>query len=387
MNKIKIAIVGVGNCASSLVQGIHYYRDKSEDDAVGLMHWDIGGYRPGDIKVVAAFDIDRRKVGRDVSEAIFQKPNCTTVFCKDVPRTGAIVQMGRVLDGVAEHMQDYSDHRTFMVADEPQPDVSDVVNVLRESGAEILLNYLPVGSEEASRFYAECALRAKIGFVNNIPVFIASDPKWAQRFEESRVPLIGDDIKAQLGATITHRMLIDLFKKRGVRIERTYQLNTGGNTDFLNMLNRNRLASKKTSKTEAVQAVAGHRIDDENIHVGPSDYIAWQNDNKVCFLRIEGKLFGDVPMNLELRLSVEDSPNSAGVAIDAIRCCKLALDRNEGGVLHPPSAYFCKHPPRQYTDDEAYRMVEAFIDGIWGDKLSEMPDHRSRTGQPVAAKR
>ena len=217
-------------------------------------------------------------------------------------------------------------------------------------------------------------------------MFIASDPVWAARFEQRGLPIIGDDIKAQLGATITHRTLTDLFKKRGVKIERTYQLNTGGNTDFLNMLNRSRLESKKESKTEAVQSVAVQRLDDDNIHVGPSDYVPWQNDNKVCFLRMEGKLFGDVPMNLELRLSVEDSPNSAGVSIDAIRCCKLALDRGEKGVLHPPSAYFCKHPPRQYTDDEAYRMVEAFIDGTWGEKLSEMPDHRSRTGEPVAAK-
>ncbi len=235
--------------------------------------------------------------------------------------------------------------------------------MLKESGAEILLNYLPVGSEDASRFYAECALEAGVGFINNIPVFIVSDPAWARRFEEKNLPIVGDDIKAQLGATITHRTLTDLFNKRGVRLDRTYQLNTGGNTDFLNMLNRKRLASKKESKTEAVQTVAAERLADEDIHIGPSDYVPWQKDQKVCFIRMEGKLFGDVPMNLELRLSVEDSPNSAGVAIDAIRCCKLALDRGKGGVLHSPSAYFMKHPPRQYPDDEAYRMVGAFIQG------------------------
>lgn len=382
MKKIKIAIVGVGNCASSLVQGIHYYRNKTEDDATGLMHWQLAGYKPWDIDVVAAFDVDERKVGKDINEAVFQSPNCTTVFCGDLPATGTMVQMGKVLDGVAEHMRDYPQNRTFQVADRKQPDKDEVIQILKESGAEILLNYLPVGSEQASYFYAECALDAGLGLINNIPVFIASDSKWADRFKERGLPIIGDDIKAQLGATITHRSLVDLFRKRGVTIERTYQLNTGGNTDFLNMLNRTRLTSKKISKTEAVQSVAQNRIEDENIHVGPSDYIPWQNDNKVCFLRIEGKLFGDVPMNLELRLSVEDSPNSAGVAIDAIRCCKLALQRGEGGVLHPPSAYFCKHPPRQCSDDEAYRMLQAFIDGTWGDKLSEMPEQRNR---PAAA--
>ncbi len=378
MNKIKIAIVGVGNCTSSLLQGIHYYKDKNAKDAVGLMHWEIGGYSPTDIKVVAAFDIDRRKVGKDVSEAIFTEPNCTTVFHRDIPKSGVTVQMGRVMDGVADHMRNYADKYTFVLADAAEPDQERVVHTLKEAGAEILMNYLPVGSEEASRFYAECALEAEIAFINNIPVFIASDPTWAERFMNKNLPVIGDDIKAQFGATITHRMLTDLFKKRGVKLERTYQLNTGGNTDFLNMLNRDRLASKKKSKTEAVQAVTEQRLDDEDIHIGPSDYVPWQKDNKVCFIRMEGKLFGDVPMNLELRLSVEDSPNSAGVAIDAIRCCKLALDRGEGGVLFPPSAYFCKHPPRQYTDDEAYRMTEAFIDGSWRERPSEMRDSRRR---------
>ncbi|WP_448510812.1 inositol-3-phosphate synthase [Immundisolibacter sp.] len=378
--RIRIAIAGVGNCASSLVQGIHYYRDRDSSDAIGLMHWDIGGYAPGDIEVVAAFDIDRRKVGHDVAEAIFAPPNCTAVFCADVPPSGTVVRMGRVLDGYSEHMADYPDARTFLVADAPQPDQAEVVRVLREARADMLLNYLPVGSEDATRFYAECALQAGCGFVNNMPVFIASDPIWARRFETAGLPIIGDDIKAQFGATITHRALTDLCRKRGVTVDRTYQLNTGGNTDFLNMLNLARLKSKKRSKTEAVQSVAATRIADENIHIGPSDYVPWQNDNKVCFLRIEGRMFGDVPFNLELRLSVEDSPNSAGVAIDTIRCCKLALDRGEGGVLHPPSAFFCKHPPVQYTDDDAYRLTEAFIDGTWKETLAEVAAQRAAAG-------
>jgi len=361
MSEIRVAIVGVGNCASSLVQGIHYYADAKPDEPSGLMHWQLGGYVPGDIRVVAAFDVDRRKVGTDVAEAIFAEPNCTTVFHADVPATGVTVQMGRILDGVSEHMKEYPPHRSFVPSDQAEPSQEEVVEILRQSGAEILLNYLPVGSELATRFYAECALEAGLGFINNIPVFIASDPTWARRFEERGLPLIGDDIKAQFGATITHRALADLFHKRGVTLERTYQLNTGGNTDFLNMLNRSRLQSKKQSKTEAVQSVAGRRLDADDIHVGPSDYVPWQNDNKVCFLRLEGKLFGDVPMHLELRLSVEDSPNSAGVAVDAIRCVKLALDRGQSGVLVGPAAYFCKHPPQQFTDDQAFQMTEGFI--------------------------
>ncbi len=363
MDKIRIAIVGVGNCASSLVQGIEYYRGKTPHNAIGLMHWEIGGYRPQDIEVVAAFDIDVRKVGKDVTEAIFEPPNCTTVFCGDLPKVGVRVRMGCILDGVADHMKDYPEPRTFLPSDEWEATREVMVLALRQSGTEVLLNYLPVGSERAARFYAECALEADVALVNCMPVFIASDPEFAGRFERRGIPIIGDDIKAQLGATITHRMLTDLFRKRGVKLERTYQLNTGGNTDFLNMLNRSRLASKKESKTEAVQSVAGERIPDENIHVGPSDYVAWQNDNKVCFLRMEGRLFGDVAMNLELRLSVEDSPNSAGVSIDAIRCAKLARKRGQGGVVRAASAYFMKHPPVQFTDPEAYEMLEAFIAG------------------------
>jgi len=366
MDKIKIAIVGIGNCVSSLVQGIHYYRDKSPQDAIGLMHFEMNGYKPGDVEVVAAFDVDKRKVGQDVHEAIFAKPNCTTVFCPDLPLSGVLVRMGKILDGFASHMQDYPENNTFVLSEEPELTEKQLVKVLKESGTQILLNYLPVGSEEATRFYANCALEAGVAFINNIPVFIASDPVWAKRFEDKNIPIIGDDIKSQMGATITHRVLTDLFKKRGVKLERTYQLNTGGNTDFLNMLEHKRLVTKKKSKTEAVQAVAAKRLDDENIHVGPSDYVPWQKDNKVCFIRMEGKLFGDVAMNLEMRLSVEDSPNSAGVAIDAIRCAKLALDRGQGGVLQAPSAYFCKHPAQQFTDDEAFTMIEDFIneDGV-----------------------
>jgi myo-inositol-1-phosphate synthase len=360
---INIAIAGVGNCASSLVQGIAYYQNGGANEQIGLMHWDLGGYRPKDLKVVAAWDVDARKVGRDVNEAIFAAPNNTQVFCDHVQPTGATVRMGRRLDGVAPHMADYHPDRTFVVAEEKEPTQEEVVRVLRETNAHVLMNYLPVGSQEASEFYAECALEAGVAFVNCIPVFIASDEKWAGRFRDAGVPIIGDDIKAQLGATIVHRVLTDLFAKRGVRLDRTYQLNTGGNTDFLNMLERSRLKHKKESKTEAVQAVAERRLDDENIHVGPSDYVAWQKDNKVCFLRMEGRMFGNVPLNLELRLSVEDSPNSAGVAIDMIRCAKVALDRGQGGPVEAPAAFFCKHPPRQMTDDEADLATEAFIRG------------------------
>ncbi|HSX56524.1 MAG TPA: inositol-3-phosphate synthase [Sphingomonas sp.] len=360
MSSINIALVGVGNCASSLVQGLSHYRDGA-NDTVGLMHWDLGGYRPSDIRVVAAWDVDARKVGHDVADAIFAKPNCTAIFCESIEPTGAKVQMGRILDGVADHMEDYADDRTFVVAKEKEATKDEVVAALRAAKVDVLMNYLPVGSQEASEFYAECALEAGVAFVNNIPVFIASNPEWADRFTKAGVPIIGDDIKAQLGATIVHRVLTDLFAKRGVKLERTYQLNTGGNTDFLNMSNHRRLASKKVSKTEAVQSVAAERLEDENVHIGPSDYVPWQNDNKVCFLRMEGAMFGGVPMNLELRLSVEDSPNSAGVAIDMIRCAKLAKDRGIAGPIDAASAYFCKHPRTQMTDDIAQLEVEKFI--------------------------
>ena len=358
---INVAVVGVGNCASSLVQGIAHYQNGGANEQIGLMHWDVGGYRPEDIHIVAAWDVDERKVGRDLSEAIFARPNCTTIFCDHVPLSGTVVRMGRKLDGIAEHMDGHDDDRTFRPLDQPEPERQDIVEALRESRADVLVNYLPVGSQEATEFYAECALEARVAFVNCIPVFIGSDETWAQRFEAAGVPVIGDDIKSQLGATIVHRVLTDLFKKRGVRLDRTYQLNTGGNTDFLNMLNRHRLESKKISKTEAVQSVAQHRLDPDNIHIGPSDYVPWQNDNKVCFLRMEGQLFGGVPMNLELRLSVEDSPNSAGVAIDLIRCARLAMDRGLAGPVKSAAAYFCKHPLEQMTDDDAWDALEQFI--------------------------
>ncbi len=359
MDRIRIAMIGVGNCANSLIQGIYYYRDKAPEDAVGLMHWDVGGYTPGDIEVVAAFDVDARKVGRDLSEAIFAPPNCTKVFKEDIPVTGVKVAMGRVMDGVADHMKEYPEDETFVVSDGPE---ADVVSVLKESGAEIVVNYLPVGSEAATRYYAGCCLEAGVAFINCMPVFIASDPSWANKFMGKGVPVVGDDIKAQIGATITHRTLVKLFADRGVRLDRTYQMNTGGNTDFLNMLARDRLKSKKISKTEAVQSVLPKPLDERNIHIGPSDYIPWLKDNKVCFLRMEGSTFGGVPMNIELRLSVEDSPNSAGCAIDAIRCSKIALDRGIGGPLLSISSYTMKHPPRQFPDNRARRMVEEFIE-------------------------
>lgn len=360
MKKIKIAIIGVGNCASSLIQGFYYYSDQHPEDIIGLMNWDIGGYRPGDIEVVAAIDIDKRKVGKDVSEAIFAKPNCTTVFYKDIPKMGVNVVMGKVLDGVAPHMKEYPDDRTFLVSDKKE---ADIVAVLKQSGAEIALNYIPVGSEEAVRFYSNCCLEANVGLINCMPVFIASNPDWELRFKQKNLPIIGDDIKSQIGATITHRTLAKLFIDRGVKLDRTYQLNTGGNTDFVNMLARERLKSKKISKTEAVQSILSEPLEPENIHIGPSDYVPWQKDNKVCFLRIEGRMFGDVPMDLELRLSVEDSPNSAGCVVDTIRCCKLALDRGIGGALTSISAYTMKHPPQQFPDEKASEMVEEFIQG------------------------
>lgn len=363
MAEVKIAIVGVGNCASSLVQGIHYYSDGNPDEVCGLMHWDIGGYTPGDVKVVAAFDIDERKVGHDVGEAIFAEPNCTAVFHRDVPHLGVDVSMSPIMDGFAEHMLNYPENRRFKPIENEEPSKADIINTLVQSKADVLLNYLPVGSERASRFYADCALEAGVAFINNMPTFIASDPQWANRFEERGLPIIGDDIKSQFGATISHRVLSDLLKKRGVKLDRTYQLNFGGNTDFLNMLDHDRIKTKKRSKTEAVQSAVAKRLENEDMHIGPSDYVAWQKDNKVAFIRLEGRLFGDVPMNMEIRLSVEDSPNSAGVVIDSIRCCKLALDRGEAGILSAPSAYFCKHPPEQMTDDEAFAQTEQFIAG------------------------
>jgi myo-inositol-1-phosphate synthase len=361
MARIRIAVAGVGNCASSLIQGIEYYRSlgkKAANASLGLMHYDLGGYFPGDIEVVAAFDVDKRKVNKPLKEALFAKPNCTKVFFPNLPEFPIKVNMGEIKDGISPHMEEYADDRRFIASDKKP---CDVAKVLKRSGAEILVNYLPVGSENAVKYYAEECLKAGVSMVNCIPVFIASDPVWIKRFEEKRIPVIGDDVKSQIGATIIHRMLTRLFMDRGVKVNHTYQLNVGGNTDFLNMLNCTRLKSKKISKTEAVTSQISHDVSADDVHIGPSDFIPWLNDNKVCFLRMEGHGFGNIPMNLELRLSVEDSPNSGGVVIDAIRCCKIARDRSVGGVLLSPSSYFMKHPVKQFPDEDARQMVEEFI--------------------------
>jgi myo-inositol-1-phosphate synthase len=358
MRTIALAIAGVGNCASSLLQGIEYYRHRDPGDSAGLLHTELGGYRVQDVRVVAAFDVDARKVGRPLEEAIFAQPNCTTVFQEKLPASGVEVQMGPVLDGVAKHMADYPADRAFRVADRKPVDVA---RALVDSGAEVLVCYLPVGAEDAVRHYAEACLAARVALVNCVPVFIASDPVWAERFRARGLPIVGDDIKSQVGATIVHRTLARLLGDRGVRLVSTYQLNTGGNTDFLNMLEQSRLRSKRFSKTESVQSQLDARLAGDQIHIGPSDYVAWQKDNKVAFVRLEWLGFGDVPMNLELRLSVEDSPNSAGVAIDAIRCAKLALDRKLAGPLEAACAFTMKSPPRQLRDSDARRELEAFI--------------------------
>ncbi len=358
MEAIKVAVVGIGNCASSLVQGASFYASTSSTR--GLIQPKIGGYGAGDVDFVLGIDVDARKVGLDLADAIFAAPNNTTVFHADVKRTGAKVIRGCVLDGVAAHMTG-AGPRGFIVADGPEATHEDIVAALRESGAHILLNFLPVGSQEATEFYMECALEAGVGVVNCMPVFIASNPQWEARFRDRGLAIIGDDIKAQVGATVVHRTLSSLFTARGVTVERTYQLNTGGNTDFMNMLDRERLTSKKTSKTEAVQAALAERLEDENILIGPSEYVPWQKDNKLCFLRLEGAQWGGVPLNLELRLSVEDSPNAAACVMDAIRFCKTAIDRGESGVLTVPSAYYCKHPPQQMNEEAASRMLDAYL--------------------------
>ncbi len=359
---IRIAISGVGNCASSLIQGISYYKNVTENDDIvpGLMHNSVGGYLIRHIKPVAAFDIDARKVGQDLSKAIFSKPNCTTTFCKDVPELGVNVIGAPVLDGCAAHMSEHPEDRTFVLS-KKKP--TDAVKELKKSGAEILINYLPVGSEEGTRYYAKAAFEAGCAFINCMPVFVTSTDKWAERYREKGLPMIGDDIKSMVGATITHRTLVRLFEERGVKIDSSYQLNVGGNTDFLNMLARDRLKSKKISKTQAVQSNLSRKIDPYNLHISPSDYVPWLNDKKLCFLRIEGRKFGDVPINLEARLEVEDSPNSAGIVIDAIRMAKLAFDRGIGGPLISASAYFMKSPPEQYPDHIARQMLEEFIQG------------------------
>ncbi|MEA2522122.1 MAG: myo-inositol-phosphate synthase [Actinomycetota bacterium] len=355
MSKVRIAIVGVGNCASSLVQGLEYYRGAKPDERVpGLMHVELGGYHVSDVEVVAAFDVDTDKVGKDVADAIFTEPNNTIVF-SDVKPTGVLVQRGRTLDGLGQFYRD-------VVTESDLPE-SDVVQVLRDSKADVLVSYLPVGSEQAARYYAQCALDAGVGVVNCLPVFIASDPEWAEKFRVAGVPIVGDDIKSQLGATITHRVLTKLFEDRGVKIDRTYQLNFGGNMDFMNMLERTRLQSKKISKTQSVQSQLETPLDKDNIHIGPSDHVPWLEDRKWAMIRLEGRNFGDVPLSIEMKLEVWDSPNSAGIVIDAVRCAKVALDRGEGGPLIAPSSYFMKSPPVQFSDEDAHKNTEAFIAG------------------------
>ena len=372
---IRLAIVGVGNCASSLVQGLEYYKGRNEKEFAGLMHARIGDWGPGDIEIVAAFDIDRRKVGKPVEKAIFSKPNCTRVFQSALPISDVMVQMGPVLDGLAPHMADYSDDEAFRPADDKPVDVA---KALKDAGAEVLVCYMPVGSEDAVRHYAGACLEAGVAMVNCVPVFIASDGEWARKFRDAGLPIIGDDIKSQVGATIVHRTLTRLFGDRGVLLDRTYQLNTGGNTDFLNMKALDRLKSKKLSKTESVQSQLDERLEARNIHIGPSDYVPWQDDNKIAFIRMEGRGFGDTPLEIELRLSVEDSPNSAGVVIDAIRCAKLGLERGIGGPLEGPSAYYMKTPPTQMRDSVARDLTKAFI---LGDK--DEGSERERTGRAV----
>lgn len=366
MQKVRVAIAGVGNCASALVQGVAHYRGVAAETASGLMHPDVGGVAPGDIEFVAAYDVDRRKVGRPLEEAIFAAPNCAPVFQPHMPATGVTVEMAPVLDGVAEHMAEFPEEDAFRVADEAPVDVAAS---LKASGAQVLVCYVPVGSERAAKHYAEAALEAGVAFVNCVPVFIASDPAWAGRFARAGLPLIGDDVKSQVGATIVHRTLARLFSDRGVHIDRTYQLNTGGNTDFLNMLSRERLSSKRISKTRSVESEIAGGMPARDVHIGPSDYVPWQEDTKVAFIRMEGTGFGGAPLELELRLSVQDSPNSAGVVIDAVRCARLALDRGIGGPIEAVSAYCMKSPPRQMRDSDARNACDAFIASVAAEAL------------------
>jgi myo-inositol-1-phosphate synthase len=355
MGTINVAIIGVGNCASSLVQGVHHYKNAKEDEFVpGLMHVNLGGYHISDINFVAAFDIDKNKVGKDLAQAIFTKPNNTIKFC-DVPKTGIRVERGMTHDGLGKYLSQ-------IITKAPGP-TANIIDILKKTETDVVINYLPVGSEEATKWYVEQVLTAGCCFINCIPVFIAREPYWQNRFAEHRLPLIGDDIKSQVGATITHRLLTRLFRDRGVKLERTYQLNFGGNTDFYNMLERERLESKRISKTNAVTSQLDYVLDPDNIYVGPSDYVPWLADRKFCYLKMEGRTFGDVPLNIELKMEVWDSPNSAGVVIDAIRCCKLAMDRGLSGTIVGPSAYFMKSPPIQYSDEEARVKTETFIVG------------------------
>jgi len=352
-DKVRVAIIGVGNCASSFIQGIEYYKNARETDFVpGLMHVNLGGYHIRDIEFSAAFDIDKNKVGKDLSEALFTWPNCTYKFC-EVPHTGIPVHRGMTHDGLGKYLSE--------IIEKAPGETADIVRILKETRTDVVVSYLPVGSEEATKWYVEQVLDAGCGFVNCIPVFIARESYWHKRFQEKGLPVIGDDIKSQVGATITHRVLTRLFRDRGVRLERTSQLNVGGNTDFLNMLERERLESKKISKTDAVTSQLEYNLGKENIHIGPSDYVAWLKDRKWAYIRMEGRTFGDVPLNCEMKLEVWDSPNSAGVVIDAVRCCKLAMNHGLSGSLEAPSAYFMKSPPRQHTDDVAREMTEKFI--------------------------
>ncbi|WP_030919699.1 inositol-3-phosphate synthase [Streptosporangium amethystogenes] len=355
MGSVRVAIVGVGNCATSLVQGVHYYRDADPGARVpGLMHVKFGDYHVGDVEFVAAFDVDAKKVGRDLSEAIVASENNTIKIC-DVPPLGVTVQRGHTFDGLGEYYRE-------MVEESDEAPV-DVVQILKDSKVDVLVSYLPVGSEEADRFYAQCALDAKVAFVNALPVFIASDPTWAQKFVDAGVPIIGDDIKSQVGATITHRVMAKLFEDRGVELLRTYQLNFGGNMDFMNMLERKRLQSKKISKTQSVTSQIPHEMRKADVHIGPSDHVPWLDDRKWAYVRLEGRSFGDTPLNLEYKLEVWDSPNSAGIIIDAVRAAKIALDRGISGPILSASSYFMKSPPEQYSDDEARDYVEKFISG------------------------
>ena len=356
--KIRVAIAGIGNCASALVQGIEFYGKNTGVVASDLPHHQIGAYGVSDIEVAAAFDIDKRKVGKPVNEAIFAKPNCSYIFEKNLPAGSTIVQMAPLLDGVSDHMLQYREEQTFCISNAPPISVSQVLN---EANVDVLVCFLPVGSQKGGEHYANACLETGVAFVNCAPVFIASNSEWARKFRASGLPIIGDDIKSQFGATMLHRILVRSLSDRGLKIDNTYQINTGGNTDFLNMLDSTRLQSKRISKTESVQSQLDSRLNGANIHIGPSDYVQWQNDNKVCFLRIEWRGFGNVPMNLEARLSVEDSPNSAGIVIDAVRCARLALDQKESGPLEVTSAYMMKHPPSQMRDDDAAKAFEQFL--------------------------
>jgi len=366
-NPVRVALIGAGNCASSLVQGVHYYKNAAEDELIpGLMHTNLGGYHIGDVEFTAAFDIDSRKVGKKLTEAIFEKPNNTVRFAKDLPSGDAMVYRGMTHDGLGKYLSE--------VIEKAPGATDDIVDILKDTGTDVVVNYLPVGSEEATKWYVEQILEAGCALVNCIPVFIAREEYWQRQFEKRGLPIVGDDIKSQVGATIVHRMLTTLFRERGVKLLRTYQLNVGGNMDFYNMLERSRLESKKISKTNAVTSMLDYDIGSKNVHIGPSDYVEWLDDRKWAYIRMEGITFGDVPLNAELKLEVIDSPNSAGVVIDAVRCCKLAMDNGISGTLTGPSSYFMKSPPIQYVDEDARQRTENFIEKNGSDAAQDTPD-------------